>query len=256
MTGNFCTNCSFSKLILNFATYNDNSYKVALKFKTIFEINPAEIEVNDTVKFLHGCKSWPWPLPPLYPEAAKKRSETCVLVDIATEILQRLCVDVTLEGRYRQSLTSHPSFVTGVECEDIGIGSVTTWHGSPDGRVRGGASFVWGEKDADEDEDESDDDSVHSDGRTTTLEAKFSIRWSHLAQVVGTCVVASFTERNLHPEKRALVPTILIGDKYFRVCLYDCEKDILIISSRKSLSTKEHLSQSAMVLLWAVLNHR
>lgn len=233
--------------------------KVALTFDTLFGINPAEIEVNDTVKFLYTCKSWPWPPPPLYPVAAKKRSETCIMVDIATEILQRLCIDVTLERRFKPSLTSHPSFVTGVKCEDIGIGSVTTWHGSPDGRVRGGASFVWGEKDTDEDEDdESDNDSVHSDGRTTTLEAEISIRWSHLAhvQVVGTCVAASFTERNLHPEKRALVPTVLIGYKYFRVCLYDCEKDILIISSRESLSTKERLSQSAMVLLWAIFNHR
>ena len=91
------------------------------------------------------------------------------MVDIATKILQRLCIDVTLERRYKSSL---PSFVTGVKCEDIGIGSVTTWHGSPDGHVRGGASTVWGEKDTDEDEDKSDDD---IDGRTTILEAKFRL---------------------------------------------------------------------------------
>ena len=59
---------------------------------------------------------------------------------------------------------------------------------------------------------------------------------AQLPQVVATCVTTSFTERNLHPEKVAMVPTVLIGEHSFRACLYDCEKDILIISSRKSLS--------------------
>ena len=140
--------------------------------------------------------------------------------------------------------------MTGITCEDIGIGTIHTWHGSPDGRVRGGAAFVCKEdededEDADEDKESDDDDSVHSDGRTTAVEAKISIKPSQLPQVVGTCVTTSFTEWNLHLEKSAMVPTVLIGQHSFRACLYDCEKDILIISSRKSLSTKGHLSQSA-----------
>ena len=53
-----------------------------------------------------------------------------------------------------------------------------------------------------------------------------------------------------------MVPSILISKHHFRVCLYHCEKDILLLSSEVLLSTKEHLSQSAMALLWAVLNHR
>ena len=124
--------------------------------------------------------------------------------------------------------------------------------------MKGGATFVKDEdedEDADEDKESDDNDSVHSDGRTTAVEAKISIKPSHLPQVVGTCVTTSFTERNLHPEKKsAMVPTVLIGQHSFRACLYDCEKDILIISSRKNLSTKGHLSQSAMVLLWAIFN--
>ena len=53
-----------------------------------------------------------------------------------------------------------------------------------------------------------------------------------------------------------MVPSILIGKHHFRVCLYHCERDILLLSSTVSLSTNGCLSQSAMALIWAVLNHR
>ena len=56
------------------------------------------------------------------------------------------------------------------------------------------------------------------------------IHSSQLPQV-GTCVTTSFTERNLHPEKSAMVPTVFIGQHSFRACLYDCEKDIEFTAS-------------------------
>ena len=80
-------------------------------------------------------------------------------------------------------------------------------------------------------------------------------RESNLAQAIGTGVMASFTAKACHPEQNALVPTVLIDDKEFRVILYDCEKDILISISRV-LATKGTLSRSAMALLWLVINHR
>jgi len=49
-------------------------------------------------------------------------------------------------------------------------------------------------------------------------------RESNLAQAIGTGVVASFTAKAHHPEQNALIPTVLIDDKEFRVILYDCEK--------------------------------
>ena len=53
---------------------------------------------------------------------------------------------------------------------------------------------------------------------------------ANLPQAVGTCVVASFTAKGPHTGHRALVPTVLIDEKQFRVCLYDCNKDVLLIS--------------------------
>ena len=70
-----------------------------------------------------------------------------------------------------------------------------------------------------------------TDGATTTIEAKRVLKKKNLSQAVGTCVVSSFIERNLHPDKQTAVPTIVIGQHRFQVCLYDCEHDILLVSS-------------------------
>ncbi len=95
-----------------------------------------------------------------------------------------------------------------------------------------------------------------SDGMTTEIEGKIRIKKADLPQAVAMNVVSAFTEHTLHPDMSAMVPSILIGKNQFRVCLYHCERDILLLSSEISLSTGSYLSQSAMALLWAVLNHR
>ena len=56
-------------------------------------------------------------------------------------------------------------------------------------------------------------------------------REANLPQVVGTCVVSSFTEKSCHPAKKAMVPTILIDDAEFRIVLCDCDKDVLYVGS-------------------------
>jgi hypothetical protein len=50
------------------------------------------------------------------------------------------------------------------------------------------------------------------------IEGKIHFRNSNLPQVVGACVVASFTEKANHPNKSALLPTILIDKMSFRIC--------------------------------------
>ena len=202
---------------ITFAAHSDGMTKTALTFDTLFGIDPAKIAITDAVEFLFRSRSWPWPPPPLSPEANKSRSESSIFIMVATEIPRQLCVDVTLECRYRAPLSLHPPAL--VECGDIGIGSVKTWHGTPDGCVRGGIPLVWGEADSsvEAEDDESDRDSVDTDGRTTTLEAKVVPRMSDLAQVVGACMTASFTELNLYPRKLPMVPTVLIGETSFRV---------------------------------------
>ena len=142
----------------------------------------------------------------------------------------------------------------GLKVANIGLGSVETWHGTPDVRVRE-SPFVFRKTEESENRD-SDTESSASDGATTTIEAKRKFLPSNLLQVISTCVVSSFTEKCLHPELPAVVPTLLMDEKQFQVCLYDCEMDVLLVSNPVELATKGGLSGGGMTILWLVLNHR
>lgn len=134
------------------------------------------------------------------------------------------------------------------------MGTLDTWHGTPDIRTRG-SEVILGDMDSHDDEVSSDDESVAgSDGATANWEGK--AKNANVAQAVGTCVVASFTEKSTHSNLNSLVPTILIDKHSFRVVLYDCEKDVLLITDTKLLSTNGYLSQSSMAFLWILINHR
>ena len=112
----------------------------------------------------------------------------------------------------------------GLTWGNIGLGSLNTWHGSPDLRVRG-INFTLEEEDSVTEltsNVESDkESSVSSDGTTTNFEGKNA----NLFQTVATCVTASFTENTRHPSKLAMVLTILISEASFRICLYHCKND-------------------------------
>ena len=89
VTDSFATTTAFSGLDLSLAAHNDGISKVALDFNTLFGISLAEIEVDDVVKFLYRCRNWQWPPPPFVPEATKKRSESNIMLDIATTSMRR-----------------------------------------------------------------------------------------------------------------------------------------------------------------------
>ena len=136
-----------------------------------------------------------------------------------------------------------------LQVDDIGLGSVHTWHGTPDARVRG-TDVVW--RRASENKIVVEDvvsEEEGSDGATTEVEGKVLATEVNLVQAIATCVVASFTAKSRHPEKQTLVPIILIDKTQFCVCLYAFENDIL------PLHTKGGLSRSGMALLWLVINH-
>ena len=90
----------------------------------------------------------------------------------------------------------------------------------------------------------------------TPIEGKLKMKSANLRQGIATCVISAFTERTLHPHLKSCVPTILIDEMQFRVIMYDCEIDSLLISEAIDLKTKDSLSKSAMTVLWLVLNHR
>ena len=233
--------------------HTDGERQFALKFNTLFKVE-AKPEFGEALKFIHNSRKHLWPV--FHPDPTFKQSEKNLMLSdcISSEILVPLCKEVILEKRY----ASDP-VIAGIQCSDIGIGTLNTWHGTPDLQVRGEVYFMCEKIEEGENTRaittvvESDDASVSSDGMTTTIKGNIAF---NLPQAVATCVISSFTENALHPDKPALVPTILIDEKNFQVCLYECTKDVLLISNPKLLSTKGGLSQSGMALLWAVVNHR
>ena len=64
------------------------------------------------------------------------------------------------------------------------------------------------------------------------------------------------TQHNIEPKENSLVPTIMINSNGFKVCLYDCEHDILLISEVKNIAQQGHLSPSGILMLWIVVHHR
>ena len=256
VTNNFSTFSSFSALDLRLVAHvyvNETSEqrRVGIRVKDLFKVEA----VSDTsaLEFIAHSRRKIWPPFNPYPT---KRKEKEVMLSLCKEIFVPLCNEVILETRYTSRISQTPELQVG----DIGLGSVHTWHGTPDARIRR-TEVVW-RKDSGEtfttvEEIFSEDEgSVESDGASTMVEGKVLSTEANLPQAVGTCVVASFTAKARHPEQKALVPTVLIDEKQFRVCLYDCEKNMLLISTSKPLATKGKLSKSGMALLWLVINHR
>ena len=192
---------------------------MAIDVTTLFNVKGAATQENiEALKFIHTSRRHLWP-----PVDFKRstRSEKVTVLDVCSHILVPLCGEVLLEQRYHSSIPGGPS-MPKLQCAYIGMGTVNTWHGTPDVRVRG-TEVVCGKVTreslvVDEDSDESADEShASSEGDTTTVEGKVMFSDANLPQVVGTCVVASFTHKSLHPNQQALVPTLLIDETQFRV---------------------------------------
>jgi len=251
MMSGFCEDSSFSQCQFRIEAStnpNDPSKVRAFKFLDLFNVDLKPEGVDGAMKFIHRCKKIFWPCDHWSPNFVE--SEKTIMIDVCTTILMPLCNEVILERGYQDSLKSVSW--SSLTCGAIGLGTPKTWHGTPDGRVRAGGVNLLCSK-TDKGDAGSDEE---SDGMTTGIEGKIRIKLDNLPQLVAMNVVSAFTEHSLHPEMSPMVPSILIGKNRFRVSLYHCEKDILLVSGEVSLSTAGFLSQSAMVLLWAVLNHR
>ena len=261
VTTNFFVKSSLSKLDFDLAAYVDDtaSSRIVIGLKSMITLDSLHEEHHfDVLKWISNCRKHLWPPPR---SGQHKVSEDSVMLDIARHILVPLCQEVTMEKRFEIFLKSQqpmPYVDVHIKTKDIGMGSVDTWHGTPDSRVRG-AEILLSSRICYEDEDDiransSGDESIVSDGTTANIEGKVTAK--DLAQVVGTCVISSFTEKSVHPEQSPLVPSFLVDKDKFRVVLYNCEKDLLLISDLKLLSTNGYLSQSSMAFLWIMINHR
>ena len=136
--------------------------------------------------------------------------------------------------------------------DDLGMGVAEMWRGIPDGRLRGSALYadipiISGHKQR---------ESSGSNGTSVVCEAKLKISKRNLPQLIKTCVVSSFIEKNLHPGLNSMVPTILLDTEKAIVVLYCAENDLLLVSDAFRWKDDNTLNMSGITFLWAMINHR
>ena len=248
---------AFCKCLFSDAKFNLEVYKTGEKKQAAFYVKDLfHAEITEThrtaLEFIYRSRSVLWD----YPKQPKQKTlESNITLDLCSQILQHISKpnEIILEtAAYKCLLEKTP--LRGIRHGYTGIGSLETWHGSPDLLVRG-TSFVVTSMGDVEDEDESDDE-PESDGTSSMLEIKSVVRNSHLPQAISTCITFSFTEHNLHSQMNPAVPTILMDGTRFRVVLYDCIMDVLLISPFYDLCKAGRLSSTAVTFLWLVINHR
>ncbi len=128
--------------------------------------------------------------------------------------------------------------------------SESTWYGTVDGRLRGhlpASSIPVISKEEDEYSDESD-------GASVVVEVKRNA--THSSQAIGSVVLSSFIEHNLHKDLNSLIPCILINCYTLQIFLYDCEADILLISEKFIFREDKEVNKQSILLLWLFINHR
>ena len=150
--------------------------------------------------------------------------------------------------------------ITNVRCSSLGMGTAATWHGYPDGRVRGHSSsidVIYGN-----DEDEGDPDTCltailnESQGDTACVKAKIHCSLRNFTQLVATNIVSSFIENSLHKELNSAVPTLLINNQYFYMSIYDSRTDLLLISNKVPFKGEGKLILEEILMLWLTIKHR
>ena len=136
----------------------------------------------------------------------------------------------------------------------LGIGNQSTWHGYPDACFRISPNV-------DIPIISCDDSDKETPGDTTTIEAKLNWSDSKLMQLVATSVVVSFTEKAIHKDLLATVPTLMITPMCAKICVYDATQDYLLISETFQWVKKDEdngytFDREGLLLLWMTLNHR
>ena len=169
-----------------------------------------------------------------------------------TELLAPLCREVLLGNYYGEE-----SFTPPISASAIGLGSLTTWHGCPDLRLRAGSpgpelNIILPNNSPEDEESEEE-----SDGDGVNVEIKKKVHRlfrSVMSQAVATAVVASFINNNKH--ETSITPLIVMCKKFMHLCLYDCISDVLLVCEEVALSVDGVVSESGLALIWLMLHCR
>ena len=178
---------------------------------------------------------------------------------IATYLLKPLC------KKFKLNNIDYPKTIRELEIPNapstdvMGVGSINTWRGIPDGRSDWITTVAAPRPESRESESSDSESSV---GRKAVVEGK---RWlggtSMFDQIVGYAVVHSFIRAQRHPDDNAMVPAICLAAESGEcwVAMYDCKQDILLLIDPMpwlpSSDSPPMLNEATIVLVWLILNH-
>lgn len=151
-----------------------------------------------------------------------KEPKRKVVEDMSVKILLLLCKSVMLEKNNHESIAQD-----GLSISSIGIGSTETWHGSPDIRMLPDKLNVVLLR-----EEEMEEINEYKRVRSEDVRSR----------VIATTVVTSFTQKKM-------APILLMCKRRVRVCVYDCESDILGYSEKV-------VFPMGVYLIWAMVHNR
>ena len=193
--------------------------------------------------------------------------EKTSFLEIILKILLPLAIKLEVEKKYAQ-LTKE-SKATNITGEHLGMGSIDTLHGSPDARARGASESPTEIVNAEN--VEASASGYISDGATINIQEKANLMGvarlagleRHLSQMIAINVIASFTEKNLHPTLSSMVPVIMLDTRRAVVSVYDPQTDACLVSEDVDLHSFEdsqdeevQVPGKAILFLWLFINHR
>ena len=193
VTSAFCPTSCFSSVdfLLEAYTDKDGRYRMAMSINKLFKVKVEEKHI-DALKFIDRSRSNQWP--PIELTLHEHNSDKAIMLSVNLRILMPLCREVILEKAYQGVLVQQRLPTANIKCQSIGMGSVYTWHGTPDIRVRGtevvcrrGNEHELELEDEVLGDDGSDGGDSGSDGAATTVEGKVRFKDANLCQAIAMC---------------------------------------------------------------------
>ena len=126
---------SFSAMTFKVVPYCDLAeVLLSVKLNQLFAPKDPEEQHFEHLKLINDCQDhhiWP-------PNPNSFKYKKNVMIEICTEVLKPLCrAEELIFEKSMSVLSTAKTDVTGLKVADIGLGTVKTWHGTPDARVRG-----------------------------------------------------------------------------------------------------------------------
>ena len=265
----FCPDSTFSHLDLRLSSIPSGSQESEAKLNVAFPIThiikpPESLVLTDhhveTLSRIVHSRNNIWPP---FGIDFSSMSEAQVFSVVAEKILCLVAENVVLQSKYSNQVEASPQLRYG----NNGMGNPLVWHGFSDAFLNMDIPVKAWKISSDDDMDGlgACEEIIHSDTEiedsgTVCVEAKKDIKVRiqsepFVSQLVSSTVINSFIETNTKKSSHP-IPSILINGHCFMVCFYDCDKDLVLLSSVKSLSTKGGMSRTGLFLLWIISHHR